>query len=83
MKLRFLIKINHPMFGNSQNKTSKILISKPGKLNPMFGIKHTDKSRFLMFLKKSIRPLVLYAINSSIIEKYFNLVELAKKTGCT
>ena len=37
MRSRFVNKINHPMFGKTHSKFTLSLISKPGRLNPMFG----------------------------------------------
>ena len=37
MKLRLQNKFNHPMFGKSHTNFALSKISKPGKLNPMFG----------------------------------------------
>ena len=45
----------------------------------MFGKTHTEHTKNLMSIKKSIRPLGLYDENNNIIEKYSNQVELAKK----
>lgn len=40
MRLRFLDKTNHPMFGEKHDELTLKLISKPGELNPMFGKKN-------------------------------------------
>ena len=79
MKLRFVNKNNHPMFGKKHSEFTLSLISKPGKLNPMFGKTQTEHTKNLMSIKKSIRPLGLYDENLILIEKYSNQVELAKK----
>jgi len=42
MKSRFVNKINHPMFGQTHNKVTLSLISKPGLLNPMFEKSHSE-----------------------------------------
>ena len=42
MVKRLQDKNNHPLFGKSHDKETLKLISKPGKLNPMFG-KNTVK----------------------------------------
>jgi group I intron endonuclease len=79
MNSRFVNKVNHPMFGKTQNKITLSLLSKPGKLNPIFGKTHSGNTQNLMSIKKSIRPLGLYDKNSNIIEKYSNQIELANK----
>lgn len=52
MKLRFVDKANHPMFGKKHDEFTLSLISKPGELNPMFGKNHSDATRELISLKK-------------------------------
>ena len=79
MKSRFVNKINHPMFGKTNDKVTLSLISKPGKLNPMFGKTHSDYTKNLMSIKKSLRPLGLYDENYNLIEKFSNGVQLANK----
>jgi group I intron endonuclease len=79
IKLRYLNKNNHPMFGKKHTDLSLSLITKPGKLNPMFGKKHRLSTIKLMSLKKSIRPIGLYDFNHNLIEKFINQVELANK----
>ena len=37
MKLRYIDKSNHPMFGKTHTSFALSKISKPGNLNPMFG----------------------------------------------
>lgn len=41
---RYKNKENHPFFGKTHSEEAKQLISKPGKENPMFGIKHSEAS---------------------------------------
>jgi len=81
MKLRFLDKKNHPMFGKKHDKFTLNLISKPGELNPMFGKSHSSQTKKLISIKMSTRPLGLYNTNNNLLEKYLNQVELAKKFG--
>jgi len=49
--------------------------------NPMFGKTHSEYTKNLISIKKSIRPLGLYDKNYNLIEKYSNQVELANKFG--
>jgi group I intron endonuclease len=79
MKSRFVNKINHSIFGKTLDKITLSLISKPGKLNPMFGKTHSDNIKNLMSIKKSLRPLCLYDKNYNLIENYSNRVQLANK----
>ena len=45
----------------------------------MFGKTHSDKTKNLMSIKKSISPLGLFDENLNMIENFSNQVELAKK----
>ena len=49
--------------------------------HPMFGKTHSEATKHLMSIKKSIRPLGLYDENNNFIDKYSNQVELANKFG--
>lgn len=56
MLTRFDNKSNHPMFfAQQETHTSKVrdLISKPGKLNPMYGIKHSALTKLKISDKMS------------------------------
>jgi len=79
MKPRLSNKINHPKFGKTPNKITLNLISKPEKVNLKFEKTHSECSKNLMSIKKSIWPLGLYDEKYNIIEKYSNKVELANK----
>ena len=48
-------------------------------MNPMFNKTHSDYTKNLMSLKKSLRPLGLYDENYNLIEKFSNGVQLANK----
>lgn len=77
MKSRFVNKINHPMFGKTHDKITLSLISKPGKLNPMFVKTHISEWLYKKFnvKKKSLRPLGLYDENYNLIEKFSSGVQ--------
>jgi len=47
----------------------------------VFGKTHSEYTKNLISIKKSIRPLGLYDKNYNLIEKYSNQVELANKFG--
>ena len=79
MKLRFLDKTKHPMFGKKHNLFALQRISKPGKLNPMFGKTHSIKSRKQISISHSKIPLGLYDLNNNnLLNSFLNQVELAK-----
>ena len=73
-------KTNHPMFGKTHTKKALALISKPGVLNPMFGIKHSEVTRFILSERKNKYALGvgLYDLDGNLISKFNNNVELAK-----
>lgn len=79
MRLRFLDKTNHPMFGVKHDELTLKLISKPGELNPMFGKNHSRVTRELISTKLSKRPLGLYNINNELVETFINQVDIASK----
>ena len=41
MKLKYIDKTNHPMYGKTHKAFALSKFSKPGSLNPMFNIKHS------------------------------------------
>jgi group I intron endonuclease len=61
-------------------KKALSLISKPGELNPMFGRKHSEVTRYIISERKSKYPLGvgLYDLDGNLISKFKNNVELAK-----
>ena len=69
------------MFGKTHSESPKYLKSKPGYLNHMFGITHSEVTKQLMSIKKSIIPLGLQDENNKFIDKSSNQVELANKFG--
>ena len=77
MKLRYKDKTNHPMFGKKHDSFALAKISKPGKLNPMFGKSHSIETKLKMSLSKSKVPVGLYDINNNLIKTFSNQVELS------
>lgn len=53
---RFEAKSNHPMFGKSHTSNARLLISKPGSLNPMFGEKRFQTTKQNISDKLSKHP---------------------------
>ena len=78
MKLRYKNKTNHPMFGKKHDSFALSKISKPGKLNPMFGKTHSIETKLKMSLSKSKIPVGLYDTNNNLIKTFSNQVELSK-----
>jgi len=52
-------------------------ISKPGKLNPIFGKIHSIETKLKMSLFKSKVPVDLYDTNNNLIKTFTNQVELS------
>jgi group I intron endonuclease len=77
---RYENKNNHPMFGKTQTKEALALISKPGKLNTMFGRKHSESIKNKISSKMNKHPLGvgIYDLDNNLISKFKNNVELAK-----
>lgn len=72
--------IAHNNLGLKHTKVSKLKRSKPGKLNPMYNIKHKKETKILLSEKKNKYPLGegLYDLQGNLIYKFKNNVELAK-----
>lgn len=68
------------MYGKTHTEDVKALISKPGKLNPMFGRKQSEYTKALLSEKKNKYPLGIgiFDLNDNLILKFKNTVEIAK-----
>ena len=69
------------MFGKIHTKEALALVSKPGKLNPMYGRKHSEVAKASMSEKKKNKYLLgvgLFDLDDNLILKFNNNVELAK-----
>ena len=75
MKLRFKDKTKHPMYGKKHDSFAISKISKPEKLNPMFGKIHSIETKLKMSLSKSKVPVGLYDTNNNLIKTFTNQVE--------
>ena len=80
MSLNLKDKNNHPFFGKFHKKETLNLISKPGKLNPMFRKTHQSSSKKLISDKLNKHPngIGLYDLDDNLILRYKNNIELAK-----
>lgn len=78
-------KLNHPMFGKKHNEEALKLISKPGKLNPMFGAQapHSEETKKAISLKKSkyLNGVGIFDLNDNLIKKFNNNTEIANYLG--
>jgi group I intron endonuclease len=77
MRLRFVDKTNHPMYGKTHNAFAFSQISKPGALNSMYYKKHTIEAKQKISLRLSKTPLSLYSTDNVLIQTFLNQVELA------
>ena len=68
------------MLGKTHTEEVLALISKPGKLNPMFGKKHNEETKAIMSGKKNKYPLGvgIFDLDGNLISRFENNVELAK-----
>jgi hypothetical protein len=59
---------------------TKLKISKPGKLNPMYGKSHSEEAKAIMRERRNKYPLGggLFNLEGNLISKFKNNVELAK-----
>lgn len=61
---------------------TKKLIAKPGKLNPMFGRKHSIKTINLIKARMSRNKVGLFDINHELIKEFNSNVEVATYLNC-
>ena len=72
--------IAHNNLGYKHTNESKLKISKPGDLNPMFGKIHSEETKDKMRKRKNKYPLGvgIFDLEGNLISKFENNVELAK-----
>jgi hypothetical protein len=72
--------VAHNNLGYIHTEESKLKISKPGKLNPMFGKSHSEETKAIMSAKINKYPLGvgIFDLDGNLISKFKNNVELAK-----
>lgn len=81
MKLRYVNKMNHPMYGKHHTPEALKTMSRPGVLNPMFNKKHSIEVKNKISISKSKKPLGLFDQNNNLIKTYINQVVLAGEFG--
>ena len=71
--------IAHNNLGYKHTDESKLKISKPGELNPMYGKTHSDQSKTKMSAKNNKYPLGvgIFDLQGNLISRFKNNVELA------
>jgi len=79
MSDRYLNKENHPFFGKHHDNNAKLLISKPGSLNPMFGKTHTEQTKNLIIKskKKYSNGVGIYDLNNNLVKAFDYATDLA------
>ena len=72
--------IAHNNIEYKHTNESKLKISKPGDLNPMFGKIHSEETKDMMRKRKNKYPLGvgIFDLQGNLISKFENNVELAK-----
>jgi group I intron endonuclease len=82
MRARLQDKANHPFFGKKHTEETKLLLSKPGELNPMYGRSHSPKTRKLLSSLKCKNIVGVYDINGELVQLFNSNVEVAKFFNC-
>jgi group I intron endonuclease len=79
MSNRFINKEDHPFFGKHHDDRAKLLISKPGSLNPMYGKTHTKETKELIRngMKKYSNGVGIYDLDNNLIKSFDYAVDLA------
>jgi len=72
--------IAHNNLGYKHTDESKLKISKPGVLNPMYGRTHSEEAKALMSVRKNKYGLGvgIFDLDGNLLSKFNNNVELAK-----
>jgi hypothetical protein len=68
--------------GPKHSPETLLLMSKPGALNPMWGKKHTAKTKALMAARGSKFIVSMYDKDDTFMQSFNNNVELANLMGC-
>ena len=83
MVARYADKTNHPFWNKHHDDETKLLISKPGALNPMYGKTHTEETKNLMRLKRKIytNGVGIYDLNNNLLKSFDYATDLATNLG--
>lgn len=71
MVARLANPINHPMYGKTHTIASRLLISKPGPLNPMYGKHHSPSTIAILSALKS-QPVYLYDLDNVFVQEFIS-----------
>lgn len=76
-------KSNHPFWGKHPYEKTKLLISKPGLLNPMFGKTHSEETKNIMRSKKLKYPngVGIYDLDNRLLKTFDYASDLAVHLG--
>lgn len=72
--------IAHNNLGYKHTEEAKLKISKPGKLNPMYGKTHSEETKTTMSERnnKYLLGVGIFDLDGNLLSKFNNNVELAK-----
>lgn len=67
------------MYNKTHTPEAKLLISKPGLLNPMYGKTHTEETKRKISLKlsKNLNGVGIFDLDGRLVSKFRNNVEIA------
>lgn len=76
---RFVDKSNHPFWNKHHTEESKLLISKPGRLNSMYGKTHTIQTKELIRSKRKIyaEGVGIYDLNNNLVKSFDYAMDMA------
>lgn len=66
---RFQDKTNHPMYGKKHTPSALAKISKPGALNPRYGVKLSQETKNLISKAMSKRPVYIYDLEGNLVNQ--------------
>lgn len=76
---RFVDKSNHPFWNKHHTEESKLLISKPGRLNSMYGKTHKIQTKELIRSKRKIyaEGVGIYDLNNNLVKSFDYAMDMA------
>lgn len=69
------------MYGKKHSPEALAKISKPGALNPRYGVKLSQETKNLISISMSKRPVFIYDLNGNLVNQFINSVQAAEWLG--